>query len=84
MYVRTECMRMRGRIGIKHVYADDLVVRARSEVLIVSREPDRVYRARMRAYGRELLGLGVIGVVRVEDGLDGPYADVCIWSVKSC
>jgi hypothetical protein len=70
---------MRWGVGVEHVYAYDLVIGARGQVLVVAGEADGVDSARMGAEGGELLGLLVLLLARVEDGFDGPYADVGIW-----
>lgn len=65
-------------VGVEEVDTDDLVVGAGREVFAVGGEADGVDGARVRAYGCQLLGLGVVGVVGVEDGVCRPYANVCI------
>jgi len=69
---------MRWRVGVEHIDTDDLVVGARCQVLVVAREAHGVYGAGVRAYGGELLGLVVVCVVRVEDGVGRPDTDVGI------
>jgi hypothetical protein len=71
-------MRVRRWVRIEDVDTDDLVVGAGSEVLVVGGKADSVDCARVCAYGGELFWLCVLRVVRVEDGVCRPYANVCI------
>lgn len=76
---------MCGRIGVQRIYTDNLVVCTRSQVFVVRGEADRVDCARVMADGRQLLRLGIFGVVRVQDSFGRPdtYVAVCLlWSVK--
>jgi hypothetical protein len=59
---------MRRRIGVEDVDADNLVVCAGREELVVWRETDSVYRAGVVAESSQLLWL----------------VEVCLWSVLYC
>lgn len=60
------------------VDADDLVVGTGSEVAAVGRESNGVDSSEMVAHMAELPGFRVVSVMGVEDGLDGPDADMAI------
>jgi hypothetical protein len=69
---------MSGRIRVERVYADNLVVGARCNVFAVRGEADCVDGARVVTDRSQLLGLRILGVVRVQDGFGRPYAYVAI------
>lgn len=52
------------------VNADNLVIGPGSQPSSIWREPDRMYRARVVAHMTQLLGLRVILVSCLEDGVD--------------
>jgi hypothetical protein len=71
---------MRRCVRVEGVNADDLVVCTGREVFSIGREAHGMDGARVMAEGGQLLGLGVVGVVRVQDCFDGPYAHVAVCS----
>jgi hypothetical protein len=56
-------MSIRSRVRVEVVDANNLVVCARGQVLVVAGEADGVYGARVCADGSELPGLCIAGVI---------------------
>lgn len=69
---------MRRRIGVERIYADNLVICPRRKVFPIGRKSHGVDGARVVAEGGQLSGLGVVGVLRVQDGFGGPNAHVAV------
>jgi hypothetical protein len=71
---------MRRRICIKRVNTNDLIIRARSEILPIRGEANGMNSAGMIAHRGELFWLaGEFGVASIVNGLCGPDSNVSIY-----
>ena len=69
---------MRRRIVIKLIDAYNFIIRTRSQITTIRGEAHGVYGTSMVAHGGQLLGLGVILICGIVNGVGGPYSDVAI------
>lgn len=78
MSVRTKSRCVGRRVAVEMVDTDDLVVGAGSEVATIRGKSNGMNGSEMVAHVAELSGFRVVSVMGVEDGLDGPDADMAI------
>lgn len=69
---------MRRRIVVQFVHTYNLVIGTRSQVSSVGGKAHGVDGTGMIAHGGQLLGLGVIWICGIVNGVGGPYSNVAI------